>query len=551
MRIDIEVTCSYILIPVIRKGDPTLFEFFLRDEKQMEFQISFWYGDSEPREAEDFYGALNVEKYKGQTLTMEADVDEEFIREMIQSDVMLRPICDRPLIHFTPDSGWLNDPNGLFFDGTYYHLYFQHNPFSVDWGNMTWGHARTKDLLHFEFLSDVLYNDAYGTMFSGCAFMDERNALGYGAGTPVFFYTVAGNSSQWSRGRKSTQWLAYSLDNGMTLQKEGIVIPEIKQGTRDPKVYYHEKSGNYYMVLFIDDPGLFAIFTSKDLRHWEESQQLLFPGMRECPDFRQLPTNTGEEVYMFSAADDSYVTGSFDGYRFTPDAGGVRYGAKTSIPYAAQTFVNTGRVLRYAWLRLKDEGKPYTSAMSLPRELSLQKDAAGIYRLIQKLPEEYENAKEILEDKTLVTEGQTLPGINLYIKKKAAVELKLTPAKELGSFIQAIPSFSTLIYHTDILYNAKDHILTVMGVKDHSDRKNLIDIKEEAKAYNPDRPTIRNMANIPTLTDISMIVDGNILEITLNGGSDVWIYELSKEQYTGTVEFESTAAVHVEAALIR
>ena len=551
MRIDIEVTCSYLLIPVVRKGDLTRFEFYLGEEKQMEFRIPFWYGDSEPREAEDFYGALNVEKYKGQTLTMEADVDEEFISEMIQSDVMLRPICDRPLIHFTPDAGWLNDPNGLFFDGEYYHLYFQHNPFSVDWGNMTWGHARTRDLLHFEFLSDVLYNDEYGTMFSGCAFIDERDALGYGTGTPVFFYTAAGNTSEWSQGRKGTQWLAYSPDKGTTLHKAGIVIPEITQATRDPKVYYHEKAGVYYMVLFIDEPDLFAVFTSRDLRHWEESQRLNLPGLRECPDLRRIPTDTGEEIYLFSAADDVYITGSFDGYRFTPDEGGVRCGAKTSIPYAAQTYANTDRVLRFSWLRLKDEGKPYTSAMSLPRELSLKKDEEGIYRLIQRLPKEYENAKEILEEKTVLTEDQTLPGINLEIKKKSAVELKLTPAKELGSFVQAVPSFSALIYHTDILYNAKDHILTVMGVKDHSDRKNLIDMKEEAKACNPDRPTIRNMANIPTLTDISMIVDGNILEITLNGGSGVWIYELSKEQYTGAVEFESTAAVHVEAAVIR
>ena len=551
MRIDIEIRCSYILLPVIRKGDPALFEFFLGNEKQMEFQIPFWYGDSDPREAEDFYGVLNVEKYKGRTLTMEADVDEEFISEMIQSDVMLPPACDRPLIHFTPDTGWMNDPNGLFFDGEYYHLYYQHNPFSVDWGNMTWGHARTRDLLHFEKVPDVLYNDESGTMFSGCAFIDDKNELGFGEGTPVFYYTAAGNTSRWSRGKMSTQWLAYSPDQGMTLVKDGIVIPEIEQETRDPKVYYHEKAGVYYMALFIGEPDLFAIFTSRDLRHWEESQRLSLPGMRECPDLRKIPTDTGEEVYLFSAADDTYVTGSFDGFRFTPDDGGVRCGAKSSVPYAAQTYANTDRVLRFSWLRLKDEGKPYTSAQSLPRELSLRKDADGIWQLWQALPAEFESAKEILEDKTLVTEGQTLPGLNLEIEKKAAVELKLSPAKELGSVIQAVPSFSALIYHTDILYNAKDHILTVMGVKDYSDRKEHIDLKEESEAFDPAHPTIRNMRHIPTLTEISMIVDGNILEITLNGGSDVWIYELSKEQYTGTVEFESTAAVHAEAAVIR
>ena len=551
MRIDVEISCSYILIPVVRKGDPCLFEFFLGEEKQMEFQIPFWYGDSEPREPEDFYGVLNVEKYKGQILTMEADCDDEFIREMIQSDVILSPACDRPRIHFTPDTGWLNDPNGLYYDGEYYHLYFQHNPFSVDWGNMTWGHARTKDLLHFETLPDVLYNDQYGTMYSGCAFIDGKDELGHGAGTPVFFYTAAGDKSLWSAGKKSVQGLAYTPDRGKTLVKDGIVIPEIDVESRDPKVYYHEKAGIYYMILFIGEPDEFAVFTSHDLRHWDESQRLHLPGLRECPDLRAVPTDTGEEVYLLSAADGTYVTGSFDGYRFTPDGTGVRCSSKTSIPYAGQTFVGTDRVLRISWLRTKDEGKPYTSAMSLPRELSLQKDKAGVWQLIEKLPKEYEDAKEILEDRTLLTEGQTLPGITLDVRRKAAIELRLTPAKDAGSFIEAVPSFSALLFHTDILYNAKDHILTVMGVKDHSDRERLIREKEEAEAYNPARPTIRNMAGIPTITEISMIVDGNILEITLNGGEEVWIYELSKEQYAGEIEFESTAAVHAEVSVIR
>ena len=551
MRIDIEVTCSYILKPVIKKGDLTLFEFFLGKEKQMEFQIPYQRGVSKPKESEDFYGVLNAVKYKGQTLTMEADVDDEFIQEMIQTNILPSSTCDRPLIHFTPDTGWMNDPNGLYFDGEYYHLYFQHNPFSVDWGNMTWGHTRTKDLLHYEKLPDVLYNDAYGVMYSGCAFIDEKNKLGYGAGTPVFYYTAAGSHSKWSAGRKSIQGIAYTPDNGMTLVKDGIAIPEMARCTRDPKVYYHEKAGVYYMILFVDEPDLFAIFTSKDLRHWEESQRLNLPGLRECPDLRILPTDTGEEVYILSAADDTYVTGSFDGYRFTPDHSGVRCGAKTSIPYAAQTFANTDRVLRLSWLRLKDEGKPYTSAQSLPRELFLRKDDQGVWQLMQKLPREYEEAKEILENRTLTAEGQTRPGIGLEIKEKASVEVKLTPAVEQGDFAQYVPSFSVLLFHTDILYNAKDHILTVMGVKDHSDRQPLIELKEEAKAFSKEQSAIRNMHNISALTEISMIVDGNILEITMNGGSDVWIYELSRELYTGEIKIESTEAVHVEISTLR
>ena len=74
-----------------------------------------------------------------------------------------------PDIHFAPSYGWINDPNGLVFHDGIYELYYQHNPDGIEWNRMTWGHARSTDMLHWEEMGDVLFPDENGTMFSGCA----------------------------------------------------------------------------------------------------------------------------------------------------------------------------------------------------------------------------------------------------------------------------------------------------------------------------------------------------------------------------------------------
>ena len=73
----------------------------------------------------------------------------------------------RPNIHFTPEKNWNNDPNGLIYIDGIWHLYYQHNPNDVVWGPMHWGHAVSKDLIHWEHLPVALYPDEIGTMYSG------------------------------------------------------------------------------------------------------------------------------------------------------------------------------------------------------------------------------------------------------------------------------------------------------------------------------------------------------------------------------------------------
>ena len=161
----------------------------------------------------------------------------------------------RPQFHFTSLKGWNNDPNGMvFYDGEY-HLYFQHNPLDVVWGNMTWGHAVSKDMVHWKQLNHAILPYKDGTIFSGTAVVDHNNSLGKNTKENkaiVAFYTHAQNSkSNWFY-----QSAAYSLDNGRSFnlinEGNGIVQNQgFDRGERDPKVFWHEESKKWIMILWV------------------------------------------------------------------------------------------------------------------------------------------------------------------------------------------------------------------------------------------------------------------------------------------------------------
>jgi len=88
----------------------------------------------------------------------------------------------RPRYHYAPASNWLSDPNGLVHHDGEWHLFYQYNPQGEDWGHMSWGHAVSRDLAHWEELPVALRDDAQHMIFSGSAVIDAANTAGFGAG---------------------------------------------------------------------------------------------------------------------------------------------------------------------------------------------------------------------------------------------------------------------------------------------------------------------------------------------------------------------------------
>jgi sucrose-6-phosphate hydrolase SacC (GH32 family) len=296
----------------------------------------------------------------------------------------------RPQFHFTSAKNWINDPNGCVYYEGEYHLFFQHNPSGNQWGNMTWGHAVSPDLLHWTQLPDALKPDALGTMFSGSAVVDHENTSGFGKGAKpplVAMYTAAGGTNPESKGKPFTQCIAYSNDNGRTWTKyaQNPVIKHVAGENRDPKVVWHAPTKQWICALYLDGDR-FALFSSPDLKDWTKMQELSIPGTSECPDFFPiaLDGDASKTKWILTAADNGYLVGDFDGHTFTSDGQTKRLDINNKY-YAVQTFsdVPDGRRIQIGWLR---DGvfphMPFNGQMSFPTALELRSTEEGprLYR---------------------------------------------------------------------------------------------------------------------------------------------------------------------------
>ena len=279
----------------------------------------------------------------------------------------------RPRFHFTARENWINDPDGLVYFQGVWHLFFQHNPDATVWGNMTWGHAVSEDLIHWRQVDHALLPDEHGTMFSGSAVVDWNGSAGYGKQTLLAFYTAAGGHVYPKR--SDTQCLAYSIDGGDTWVKhpQNPIIDWYEANNRDPKVIWHEPTRHWIMALYLADDR-YCLLKSSDAKDWSRFQDLTLLGDSECPDFFPLHDESEVERWVFWGASGFYMVGSFDGefYRAETKVLTCEWG---SNGYAAQTYSDTpcGRRIQISWMAHGQYPEmPFNQQMSVPVELGLK-----------------------------------------------------------------------------------------------------------------------------------------------------------------------------------
>jgi sucrose-6-phosphate hydrolase SacC (GH32 family) len=295
----------------------------------------------------------------------------------------------RPLVHFTAPKGWINDPNGLVYRNGEYHLFYQHNPESTRDGNKNWGHATSRDLIHWTDHGDAIKPDELGDIWSGSAVIDEANTAGFGKGAQICIYTAAGGVSERSRGKDFTQCLAYSMDGRHFTKYSGNpVLKQQAHENRDPKVI--RAFDSWVMALWLRS-STYGLFRSYDMKHWTKAGEVDMPGTDECPDFYAIDISLtppkgaqggfegNPTRWVFSGANGNYRVGNFDGSHFLPVTPVIRshFG---NTAYAGQTFSNIphpmpgrlGRRISIEWMNGSEfPGCAWNQQMTFPNELTL------------------------------------------------------------------------------------------------------------------------------------------------------------------------------------
>lgn len=309
----------------------------------------------------------------------------------------------RPQIHFSPKKGWMNDPNGMVYNEGVYHLFFQYYPDSTVWGPMHWGHATSKDLIHWKEQPVAIYPDSIGYIFSGSAVLDKNNTSGFGKDGIVPLVAIFTQHDPVGERNGSdtfqTQSIAYSLDNGVTWTKYKnnpvLKNPGIKD-FRDPKVTWYEEGKKWIMILAVKDHT--EIYSSPDLKNWAKQSEFgknmgAHGGVWECPDLFSL-NDGGKKVWVMmvsinpggpnGGSGTQYFVGDFDGKTFSTKDTAIKWIDYGPDDYAGVTWSNTsnqkiflGWMSNWEYAQVVPTTK-WRSATTVARDLTL-KNINGSY----------------------------------------------------------------------------------------------------------------------------------------------------------------------------
>ncbi len=386
----------------------------------------------------------------------------------------------KPAWHYRPEKNWINDPNGLTHYKGWYHMFYQYNPHGDQWGDIHWGHARSRDLLDWETLPIALTPDAAKGekhCFSGGCCKDEE-------GKPHFFYTSIGADED---GRDCThgaqQWYAEPADDDLltlTQTDENAMLDSIHPGFhvrdwRDPCVIRH--AGQYLMVLggCVDERGCVLLYTSNDMRHWTYrhilAQAEVADGIPwECPNFFKTDGKFG---LIYSPCGAVHVkTGTLDDdLIFHEELDEILEPERNGF-YAPQVFTDEeGRVIVIGWMPEADNAphKGWSGVMSLPRILHITADGL----CMEPIPG-----------------AESMPGV-----------------QRLSILRESLPCTWTL--HD----NGEERTLLTLS----ADGLLTLDRSRSTLAATPDKHPITRSVPVKDVNDVFIAVDNSAVEVMVNG----------------------------------
>lgn len=461
----------------------------------------------------------------------------------------------RPVYHFTPQKNWTNDPNGLIYLNGEYHLYNQQNPYENKWGHMSWGHATSKDLIHWKHFPIAMMEKIDGSdtiwRFSGCAVWDANNSSGFCEknGCLVAVYT-ADQPHQ----KKESQYISYSNDGGMTFTDyvKNPVIDLQRRDFRDPNVTWNEELKKWLMVVAIPGDHKVHFYSSDNLKEWQLLSEFGNAGFVEahweCPSLIQLPVEGDNSkkkwVLLVSAAGKKrgtymqYFVGDFSNGVFKNDlpADSILTLDNGDSFYAAIPWNNVpgNKNILIGWMVPGEQSTyPWRGQMSITRDLSLRETKSGL-RLIQKPTSLIANNLDNLSDKHIIRKTslqvsnaenslQTIPGnaywLDATISYKQGTDFGFKIARKKSSD-------QDLAKGTVVGYNSLKNEVYVdkkISSNANSKRKQL----EENVAWGKEDGTIR----------IQILFDKSSLEVFFNDGEKVFTTYIFPDQDANELSF--------------
>ena len=474
----------------------------------------------------DFFIPVDISAYTGKTVEVvltgikKSDAVYKGIRQSATMEVGDEPY--RPVYHFAPLFGWTNDPNGLVYKDGEWHLSYQANPYGTNHGNMHWGHAVSRDLVHWEQLPAVIAPDDLGSVFSGSAVVDAANTAGFGADALVAVYTSAGRGGQ-------RQSIAYSLDNGRTYTKyeaNPVLADPDRRDFRDPKVSW---IGDQWVMALATGQTI-SFYGSKNLKEWELLSRFgegigSHEGVWECPDLLRFQVGGRDKWVLFVSINPGgpwggsitqYFIGDFDGRTFKADKLPYPLWVDPGIDnYAGVTFSNTGdRHVFLGWMSNwqytgATPTRYFRNAMTIPRDLALKSN--GKHLIVASVPSEEVLAARgearVLDNLTGVAKGVAGP---LLEQNDGAYEVEMTIRPEKNTrFTFSLTNGKE--EHVDFIIDPKAAKLSfersASGLTDFSPSYNVGPISVDL----PGRPEYRIRLFVDRLSTELFVNDGDLV----------------------------------------